>query len=76
MEELLKQILIELKDLKQGQKDLQQGQKNLEDRLDTFEKKTIRSFSEVDNKIDGIYSAVADLMEFRTEAESRLKKIK
>lgn len=76
MEELLKQILTELKDLKQGQKDLQQGQKNLEDRLDTFEKKTIHSFNEVDNKIDGIYSAVADLMEFRTEAESRLKKIK
>lgn len=90
MEDTLKLILDKLnnidsdiKDLKQGQLALEQGQKsferrqiNLEDKLDAFEKQTMKRFGEIDSKIDSVSNAVADLMEFRTDTESRLKKIK
>jgi len=66
----------DLKELKQGQKGLEQGQINLTDKLDAFEKQTMKRFNEVDSKIDSVSNAVADLMEFRTDTESRLKKIK
>ena len=64
------------KSLEQGQKNLEQRQLNLEDKLDSFEKQTMRRFNEIDSKISSLSDAVADLMEFRTEAESKLKKIK
>ena len=71
------------KELFQGQKELFQGQKNLElsqiklsDKLDAFEKQTMERFNELDSKIASINDAVADLMEFRTDTESKLKKIK
>lgn len=90
MEETLKLILNKLesmdsdiKDLKQGQNrleqrqtSLEQGQLNLADKLDSFEKQTMRRFNEIDSKISSVNDAVADLMEFRTETESKLKKIK
>lgn len=83
MEDTLKLILdklnsidVDIKDLKQGQKGLERGQINLEDKLDAFEKQTMKRFDLVDSKIDSISIAVADLMEFRTDTESRLKKIK
>ncbi len=90
MEETLKLILNKLdsmdsdiKELKQGQNrleqrqtSLEQGQLNLADKLDSFEKQTMRRFNEIDSKISSVNDAVADLMEFRTETESKLKKIK
>ncbi len=80
----------DIKDIKQGQIKLEQGQTRLEqrqsvleqgqirlaDRLDSFEKQTMKRFNEIDNKLESISNAVADLMEFRTDAESKLKKIK
>ena len=62
--------------LEQRQTSLEQGQLNLADKLDSFEKQTMKRFNEIDNKISSVSDAVADLMEFRTETESKLKKIK
>ena len=64
------------KSLEQRQTSLEQGQLNLADKLDSFEKQTMKRFNEIDSKISSLSDAVADLMEFRTEAESKLKKIK
>jgi len=63
-------------ELKQSQMELERGQINLTDKMDAFEKQTMKRFNEVDSKIDSVSNAVADLMEFRTDTESRLKKIK
>lgn len=70
-------------ELFRGQEELFQGQKNLElsqiklsDKLDAFEKQTMKRFNELDSKIASINDAVANLMEFRTDTESKLKKIK
>ncbi len=63
-------------ELFQGQKALEVSQVKLSDKLDAFEKQTMKRFNELDSKIASINDAVADLMEFRTYAESNLKKIK
>ncbi|MCR4435297.1 MAG: hypothetical protein QHH06_08155 [Clostridiales bacterium] len=111
MEEILKQILTELKDLKQGQQNLEKGQQGMEsrlqnlekgqqsmesrlqnleegqhnlemgqlslsDKLQSFEIQVNNRFNQVDKKLDILSDAVADLMEFKTDTEQKLKKIK
>ena len=59
--------------LEESQKKLEQGQFNLNEKLEAFQNQTMSRFNQVDKKLDSVYDAVADLMEFRTEVESRLK---
>jgi len=76
MDELLKQVLTEIKDIKQGQLNLEKGQFNLTEKVNAFESQVNNRFDKVDTKLDSVYDAVADLIEFRTEAEQKLKMIK
>ena len=83
MDELLKQILSEIKEIKQGQTKLEQGQRNLEkglfnlsEKVSAFESQVNNRFDKLERKVDTVYNAVADLIEFRTEAEQKLKMIK
>jgi len=90
MDELLKQILSEIKEIKQGQDKLEQGQAkleqgqhslekglfNLSEKVYAFESQVNNRFDKLEKKIDTVYNAVADLIEFRTETEQKLKMIK
>ncbi len=80
IKELKSSMGSDIKELKSSMgsdiKELKQGQINLTARLDSFEKQTMKRFNEVDSKISSVSDAVAELMEFRTDTESKLKKIK
>ena len=68
MEEVLKQILTELKDLKQGQN-------NLSDKVDSLEAKMNNRFDKLERKVDSIEEQVFKLTEFKTETAQRLTAI-
>jgi len=76
MEELLKQILTEIKDMKLEIRDVKQGQNGLNDKVQAFENQVNNRFNNLDKKLDTVYSVVADLIEFRVDTEQKLKKVK
>ncbi|MHB8065006.1 MAG: hypothetical protein ACYDG2_20705 [Ruminiclostridium sp.] len=75
MEEILKEILAELKDLKQGQNSLELSLNNLNDKVDSLENKMNNRFNKLEAKVDAIQDQVAILTEFKTETAQRLTAI-
>ena len=68
MDEILNQILAELKTLKQGQN-------SISDKVDSLESKMNNRFNKLEGKVDVIYDQVAALTEFKVETTQRLASI-
>lgn len=76
MDETVNLILDKLNSMDSDIKELKHGQKNITDKLDSFEKQTMKRFNAVDSKISSVSDVVANLFEFRTDTVSKLKKNK
>ena len=70
MEEMLKQVLSEIKELKQGQKNLEN---KFDDRFESLNNKLNDRFNKIDKKLDVVYDITAELLEFKTEATQKIK---
>lgn len=84
MDEILKQILQQLQELKEGQTNLENRlgdridsvETNLSDKINSLEKKMNVRFDGVEQKINTVYDQVGDLVEFKIVPESKLERIK
>lgn len=75
MEEILKQILSEVKDLKEGQLRLEGRFDKLEGKFEEMSeshKKLVEKVDIMDHKLDAVYNQTANLTEFRTETIMKL----
>jgi predicted nucleic acid-binding Zn-ribbon protein len=74
MEEILKQILSEIKELKANQAKTDQKIEALGDRINTHEKNNKDEFRQLNKKLDGITEVVAKTMEDVTELKSKVER--
>ena len=74
MEEILKQILGEIKEIKENQSKTDQKIEALNDRIDLHGRSNKEEFKQLNRKIDSITEVVAKTMEEVTELKSKVEK--
>lgn len=74
MEEILKQMLTEIKGLKVTQANTDQKIEALGDRIDAHDRSNKQEFKELNRKLDGITEVVAKTMEDMTGLKDKVEK--
>jgi chromosome segregation ATPase len=74
MEEILKQILTEIKELKENQNKTDKKLESISERIDAHDKANKEEFKQFGRKLDCITDVVAQTMESLTELKDKVEK--